>query len=98
MKVNFGFSDVSDLRLKLIERVRPAIAGSRVTYITPPDFLALQRAGPRDRSGEGRHSHDDFGPVTQPILGYLADLPNTRSRHGTTRSPVHHPYGAPASR
>ena len=41
MKMNFGFSDVSDLRLKLIESVRSAIAGSRVTYITPPKFLAV---------------------------------------------------------
>ena len=32
-----------------------------------------------------RHSHDDFGPVTQPIFDYLADLPNT---HPGTGLPV----------
>jgi hypothetical protein len=32
--------------------------------------------------GKRRHSHDDFGPVTQPIFDYLADLPDARSGTG----------------
>ena len=36
MKMNFSFSDLSDLQPKLIESVRPAIAGSRViTQLLP---------------------------------------------------------------
>ena len=98
MKVNFGFSDLSDLRLKLIESVRPAIAESRViTQLLPTPSPYREPACVVDEVNR-RHSHDDFDPVTQPIFDYLADLLNTRSRHGTTRSPVHHPYGAPAAR
>jgi hypothetical protein len=85
MKVNFGFCDLSDLRLKLIENVRPTSS----PYREPVRVIDQVK---------WRHSHDDFDPITQPIFDYLADWPNTRSRRGTTPSPVHHPYGAPASR
>jgi hypothetical protein len=85
MKVNFGVSDLSDLQLKLIESIRPTSS----PYREPVRVISQVK---------WRHSPNGFGPVTQPIFDYLADLPNTRSRHGATRSPVYHPYGAPASR
>jgi hypothetical protein len=77
MKVNFGFSDVSDLRLKLIESVRPAIAGSRVITQLHPTSLPYSEPVRVIDQVKRRHSHDDLDPVTQPIFDYLADLPNT---------------------